>query len=155
MGEEPSVQGHVVLSSSYHYNGPRSYYSGGAGLVSTIDDYHRFARLLLNRGELEGSTLLEADTVDMMTRNQIGDFECLYGDKFGLGVAVQTKPGNIGPPGSFGWGGYFHTRFSVHPEKNLIILFMSQRPPSEGLAVQGDFVSAVYNSISEQEVPGT
>jgi CubicO group peptidase (beta-lactamase class C family) len=155
LGEEPVEDDHLIFSSSSHYSGPRIYFSGGGGLVSTTYDYHRFARMLLNRGELEGVRLLEAGTVDMMTRNQIGDLNHFYDGKFGLGFAVQTEPGVLGPPGSLAWGGVFHTAFSIYPEKELVILFMSQHAPGFDLAIHIDFVSAVYDSILEQEIPET
>jgi len=55
--------GNLRYSASFPYEGPRTYYSGGAGLVSTAADYGRFLQMLLNRGELNATRLLKSDYV--------------------------------------------------------------------------------------------
>ena len=65
--DKPHRQGNLRYSASYPYDGPKTYYSGGAGLVSTVADYGRFLQMLLGRGELNGKRLLRPETVDRMT----------------------------------------------------------------------------------------
>lgn len=147
----PIVEGHLTYSTSYHYDGPRTYFSGGAGLVSTTWDYYRFTRMLANGGTLDGARILKPETVDLMTRNQIGALSIGGGDKFGLGFLVKSKTDETGARGTHGWGGFFHTTFWIDPENDLIGIFMSQLRPAEGQGVTGGFVQAVYKALSETQ----
>lgn len=144
LGEEPIRKGHMVFSTSYHYRGPSTYFSGGAGLVSTVGDYYRFLRMLANGGELDGTRVLREETVRLMTENRIGELELEPGLKFGLGFSVQPAASEDGGAGTYGWGGFFHTSFWIDPENHLIGIFMSQLRPPEGVSVTDDFRKAVY-----------
>ncbi|MGH9324559.1 MAG: serine hydrolase domain-containing protein, partial [Vicinamibacteria bacterium] len=62
LGDEPVIEAHLSYSTTFHYRGPRTYFSGGAGLVSTARDYFRFALMLRNGGELDGARLLKPET---------------------------------------------------------------------------------------------
>lgn len=139
---EPIEEGPVVFSASYHYQGPRTYFSGGAGLVSTVDDYYRFCQMLLNGGELDGARLLEPETVREMTTNQIGELSVGDG-KFGFGFSIETKD----TVGAFGWGGFFFTSFWIDPESEAIGIFMAQLWPNQRARVDDDFRSAVNRAI--------
>ena len=139
---EPIEEGPVVFSTSYHYRGPQTYFSGGAGLVSTVDDYYRFCQMLLNGGEVDGVRLLEPETVREMTTNQIGKLSVGDG-KFGFGFSVQTAD----TVGAFGWGGFFFTSFWIDPEPELIGIFMAQLWPNHRARVDDDFRSAVDRTI--------
>ena len=91
--------------------------SGGAGLLSTVPDYLRFAKMLLNDGALDGARILSPNSVHMMRRDQTGDVQPLArvtsimpgpGIGFGLGFGTITDQGLSGlalPKGSFFWGG--------------------------------------------------
>jgi CubicO group peptidase (beta-lactamase class C family) len=150
--EEPIVEGTNIYSTSYPYQGPRSYFSGGAGLSSTTSDYARFLQMMLNGGELDGVRLLSPKTVKLMTSNTIGD---LYswrwlGDKFGLGFAIRTERGSHGEiesNGTYLWGGFFYTWFWVDPEEEMIYIFMSQLHPAGGLTLNNKFKVLVCQSI--------
>ena len=139
---EPIEEGPVNFSTSYHYQGPRTYFSGGTGLVSTVDDYYRFCQMLLNGGELDGVRLLKPETVREMTTNQIGELSVGDG-KFGFGFSVETKD----TVGAFGWGGFFFTSFWIDPEPELIGIFMAQLWPNHRSRVDNDFRSAVGRAI--------
>lgn len=155
VGEEVVRRGQLVYSSTFHHQGPRSYFSGGAGLVSTARDYARFLRMLLGRGEVDGVRLLSPGTVDEMTSNRIGDLEILFkihGDKFGLGfgvlsAAVKEATGAPESAGSYSWGGIFHTYFWVDPRQELIGLVLTQLYPFGHLSLWADFKSVVYASF--------
>jgi CubicO group peptidase (beta-lactamase class C family) len=156
VGEEPRTVGTLVYSSSYQYKGPRSLFSGGAGLTSTASDYGRFLQMLLNGGTLDGVRILRPQTVRAMTSNQIGDLPLTlgqnHGDRFGFGVGVVTPAGKdkvAMSPGSFSWGGFFHTYAWVDPEKKLVGVFMTQLYPSGGTPIQADFVKTAYGALAD------
>src|SRR3546814_277931 len=97
-----------------------TYYSGGAGLVSTAWDYAVFMQMLLNGGVYNGHRLLSPNTVRLMTSNQIGDLS-LGPNKFGLGFEVVTRKGASNAPwheGSFSWGGYFGSNYWMRSEEH-------------------------------------
>src|SRR5690606_31422194 len=83
------------------YRSEPAFFSGGGGLVSTIDDYLRFSQMMLNRGELNGKRLLKPETVDLMTQNQLPEklvpitlgLLPIPRTGFGLGVAVKMSAG--------------------------------------------------------------
>jgi CubicO group peptidase (beta-lactamase class C family) len=156
VGEEPRTVGTLVYSASYQYKGPRSLFSGGAGLTSTASDYGRFLQMLLNGGELDGVRILKPETVRAMTSNQIADFPLtlgqIHGDRFGFGFGVVTPAGKDKvsmSPGSFSWGGFFHTYAWVDPEKKLVGVFMTQLYPPGGTTIQADFVKASYGALAD------
>ena len=86
VGEGPMKAGALLYSASFHYQGPRTFFSGGAGLVSTASDYARFLQMLLNGGELDDIRLLKAETVAKITANQIGTLPMGLGNAAFQGV---------------------------------------------------------------------
>ncbi len=128
-----------------------TYYSGGAGLSSTIKDYAIFLQMLLNNGEYNGKKLLSRRTVELMTCNQIGDLS-LGKDKFGLGFQITTADGQARSgvsEGSFAWGGYFATTYWADPKEHLVcLLFMQQSPLTHG-EIQDKFRVLVYQSLTD------
>ncbi len=113
----------------------RSYFSGGAGLVSAAPDFGRLCQMLLNGGELEGVRILSPSTVEVMTTNQIGDLFSLWpqnGEKWGLGFAVRTNRGpfdELESIGTFGWAGLYNTFFWVNPAEERFGVMMTQLLP--------------------------
>ena len=115
--------------------------SGGGGLVSTLDDYARFAQMLLNKGELGGVRVISAEAVALMTSNHLSD--ALINGGFGVGAmairpgfgygfngAVFTDPEKAGLPvgrGTYEWDGAAGTWFWVDWENDLIFVGMIQR----------------------------
>ncbi len=128
-----------------------TYYSGGAGLSSTVKDYAVFLQMLLNHGEYHGKRLLSRRTVDLITCNQIGDLNRGL-DKFGLGFQITTQAGQaqLGiSEGSFSWGGYFGTTYWADPEEGLVCLvYMQQSPLSHG-EIQNKFKAMVYQALDD------
>jgi CubicO group peptidase (beta-lactamase class C family) len=119
--------------------------SGGAGMVSTADDYVRFAQMLLNGGELDNVRLLSPTTVALMTADHLrpgiaynttftGLLEDLaptpeMGQGFGLGFMVRKVEGRNPLPGSvgdFSWTGAHGTYFWVDPKEKLVACLMVQ-----------------------------
>jgi CubicO group peptidase (beta-lactamase class C family) len=134
-------------------------YSGGGGLVSTADDYLRFAQMMLNRGELDGARILRAETVDLMTRNHLADELVpirlgplpMPNMGFGLDFAVRVKTDAGEPAGSlgeYGWGGAASTQFFVAPRDNLICIGMTQYMPATMTYFQ-EARKKVYQAVLE------
>ncbi|MBI3674985.1 MAG: beta-lactamase family protein [Proteobacteria bacterium] len=138
------------------YDSPPDYCAGGGGLISTVDDYLTFARLLLNKGELGGTRLLKRETVELMTTNRLTDaqreipflgFPFWAGQGFGLGVSTIVDPVKhewmgAGSKGSFGWPGAFGTWWQADPAQEMILIFLIQNyrpltPDMAGQAVTG------------------
>jgi CubicO group peptidase (beta-lactamase class C family) len=112
--------------------------SGGGGMVSTIGDYARFARMILNGGALDGKRYLSPKTVAYMGANHIGPGSGVVpgpyylpgaGFGFGLGFAVRTEAGVSPIEGSVGemnWSGAGGTTFWIDPKENMFVVFMAQ-----------------------------
>jgi CubicO group peptidase (beta-lactamase class C family) len=132
----------------------------GAGCVrATAGDYMRFAMMLANKGELEGTRVLGRKTVEYMgsnqlgpeVKNQIASISPLYaGYDFGLGVAVRRSDGSgptIGSAGDFSWPGAHGTFWWVDPKEDMAVVFMGY-PPGPQHAHYRELVTAlVYQSI--------
>ena len=145
--------------------------SGGGGLTGTAADYLRFARMLLNEGELDGARLLKPETVALMTRNhlpggqEIADLspaadsfnESGYrGIGFGLGVAVTLDPARVGIPGrsgEFAWGGMASTAFFVDPQEDMVVVFMTQviTDTARRVKLRRELRTLVYDAMTERE----
>jgi CubicO group peptidase (beta-lactamase class C family) len=105
-----------------------TYYSGGAGLSSTIYDYAVFLQMLLNGGVYDGKRILSRHTISMMTMNQLGEIE-FGANKFGLGFSVVTDKGSAKAPfsvGTYSWGGIYSTNYWVDPKEKIVGLFYKQ-----------------------------
>ena len=148
------------VTKYFPYPAKQTYFAGGAGLVSTAADYSRFAQMLLNKGELDGTRILSRKTIELMTSNSIGDLYIfnpfkhngIMGDKFGLGFGIRTERGvydELESLGSFGWDGAFYTRFWVDPEEDLFGIFMSQVDSNWDEKLIGKFKNLVYQSIND------
>ncbi|MFT7287834.1 MAG: CubicO group peptidase (beta-lactamase class C family) [Halieaceae bacterium] len=112
--------------------------SGGAGLVSTTEDYLRFALMLAGGGALEGTRLLAPGTVRHMRANhsQELDTSALRSlDGFGLGVGIVSdtgaKSGELGANGTYGWAGAAGTLFWIDPANDIVGVFMVQSIPHQ------------------------
>ena len=96
-----------------------TYFSGGAGLSSTVEDYAKFLQLFLNNGELNGTRLLSRKTVELMLIDQLPELD----SEFGLGFGLETDKNDYRSPaskGSFSWGGAFSTQYWADPKEKLI-----------------------------------
>jgi CubicO group peptidase (beta-lactamase class C family) len=89
---------------------------GGQGLCSSTEDYERFCRMMMNRGELDGVRVLKAETVDLMFQNHL---KPELGQKYGLGGVVDGE-------GHYAWGGANGTQFWLNRKDNLFAIYMVQ-----------------------------
>jgi CubicO group peptidase (beta-lactamase class C family) len=126
----------MVYDGDYSYKGPKTYFSGGAGLHSTAADYMRFCEMMLNGGELDGERILSPVTVKLMTQNQIGEHNVDIappGVKYGLGFSVvidKVMSGSVTPEGTYSWSGIYNTAFYIDPKHKMIASFYNQLMPS-------------------------
>jgi methyl acetate hydrolase len=150
---------------------PVKFFSGGGGLFSTASDYLRFERMLLDGGKGGNKRILRSETVEQMSRNQIGDLRIAELrslipqfakdpiqfpgslDKFGLGLAINSTPVEGGrSAGSLAWAGIFNTFFWVDPSRKTCAVIMMQMLPfsnDAAISVVEHFERAVYASPAE------
>ena len=145
------------------YLGEPTFVSGGGGLVSTMSDYLRFCRMLLNGGSLDGARLLSPKTLELMTMNHLPNgkdltqlsislfSEATYsGVGFGLGFSVTLDPARTllpGTAGDFSWGGMASTYFWIDPREELIVIFMTQLMPSATYPLRRELRTLVYSAF--------
>lgn len=127
--------------SMRHTDGPPPLEAGGGGLISTADDYLKFARMMLNGGEVDGVRLVKPETLDLMCANRLTEaqravpfmgFPFWAAQGFGLGVSMVLDPakarfmGNFGGVGAFGWPGAFGTWWQADPTRDTILIYLIQ-----------------------------
>jgi CubicO group peptidase (beta-lactamase class C family) len=131
--------------------------SGASGLVSTVDDYLAFARMMLNKGTFGQKRLVGASSIEMMTANhlppdqqQMGRLILGENAGWGFGVSVLTKPDGLATrAGRYGWNGGLGASWWNDPNEGLIAIILTERryespdPP----AVIKDFWKSAYESI--------
>ena len=110
--------------------------SGSGGLLSTTDDYFRFAQMMLNGGEANGKRLLKASTVELMRTNVLAEGVTVDGSGssqpgigFGLDFAIVMDPVAAKTPvgrNTFYWGGAFGTWFWIDPTNDVVVVGMIQ-----------------------------
>jgi len=133
-----------------YVRGPRTAFSGGAGLLSTANDYARFMQMLLNGGELEGVRLLSPTTVALMTSNHVGSLYQNGALGWGLGFEVVEQTGRApryGAGGEFSWSGAYHTTYWADPAEKLVVVFMTQLLPAGTVNLTGRVRTLVNQAI--------
>ena len=146
---------HLCILPEYDHD--PAFQSGGAGLVSTLDDYARFARMLAGEGELEGARVLAPRTARFLRQNQLTPeqratcaWESLYGHGYGKFMRVLLDEGQapgLGSAGEFGWDGWLGTYFCVSPADDLVLLFMMQKKDTGTIDVTRKFRSAAFAAL--------
>jgi len=142
---------------------PAKLFAGGGGLTSSMGDYSRFCRMLMNSGELDGTRLLGKKTVEYMRQNHLPDnrdmaamgqpvwSETSYdGIGFGLGWAVVLDPVKaqvITSKGEHHWGGAASTFFWLDPEEDLYVILLTQLMPSSTYPIRRELRSRVYQAL--------
>jgi CubicO group peptidase (beta-lactamase class C family) len=131
-------------------DGPRRSFSGGAGLLSTAEDYASFLQMILNGGELNGVRVLSPTTVALMSTSHLGDIAFRPGQGFGLGFSVLEDVGTRGTPGSvgeLGWGGAYHSTYWIDPVEELVVVHLTQLVPAGGVDDQDKVRTLIYQAI--------
>lgn len=138
-----------------------SMYSGGGGLVGTIDDYMKFCEVLRQSGRLNGQRLLSPSNTAFMMRNHLaGEIasmgpqsfaeQPMEGMGFGIGGAVVLDPARARTPGSvgdFSWGGMASTFFWIDPVHELSIVFFTQLTPSSTYPLRAQLKALVHGAL--------
>ncbi len=153
----PSFEGDLTAA-------PR-FFSGGAGLLSTVHDYLRFCNVVLDQGRHGALRLLRPETLRLMTTNHLpggrdlpaaaqGLFSnaAYAGIGFGLGFATTVDAGAAqlrGNPGDAFWSGMANTFFWCDPRAELIGIFMTQLLPSDTYPLQREVRARVYDAIRD------
>ena len=122
------------VSTPEEWTRPPVFPSGAGGLVSTVDDFLAFARMLLNRGvSADGRRLLSEQSVELMTTNHLTPGQIasagpiLGGRGWGFGVGVVTEPDAEWPvPGRYGWAGGYGTTWFNDPQRGIVAMAMTQ-----------------------------
>tara|TARA_R110002020_G_scaffold62197_5_gene166753 strand:- start:5486 stop:6736 length:1251 start_codon:yes stop_codon:yes gene_type:complete len=135
----------------YPKTGAKTFFSGGAGLSSTAEDYAKFLQMYLNGGAYNGTRFLSPTTIKAIMSNQVGDLlgdgGKDYGLAFGLVDANGVAQGGIGSLGTFDWGGYFNTQYFADPVTNTIGILMKQTQGGTGDESSWKFRQMVFSAI--------
>jgi CubicO group peptidase (beta-lactamase class C family) len=148
--DTPITEGSFSYSADYPYRGPKKLFSGGAGLVSTVQDYLLFCQMMLNGGKAGNIQLLSGKAVDLMTHDQLGQISSDRSFGLGFGIeGIKTPLAELGSAGEYEWGGFYYTAFSVDPKEQMIVIFMAQLHPAGGLSLDREVETLAYQAIVE------
>ena len=141
-----------MIGQGHYINGPRKSFSGGAGLLSTAEDYATFLQMMLNGGTFNKQRILSRKSVELMTVDHLGSIEFPWtnGVGFGLGFSIVKdlgKRGTLGSEGEFGWGGAYHSTYWVDPKEDLVVVYFTQLIPANNIDDQQKLRSLIYQAI--------
>lgn len=135
--------------------------SAGGGLVSTVDDFLAFGKMMLDGGVYNGTRVLSESSIREMVTDQISAEQKAVSAFFpgfwdstgwGLGMSVSTGPDEVSArPGRFGWAGGYDTSWSTDPNESLVAILMVQRMSRDGAPdIHGAFWGALYKALGEK-----
>ncbi|MBK6285321.1 MAG: beta-lactamase family protein [Draconibacterium sp.] len=143
----------TFYDTDYPVKGAKSFFSGGAGLSSTVKDYATFLQMYLNEGEYNGVRILSRTTVQSIMGNQTGALfggpERFYGLAFGVLSPEGQDKGGQGSAGTFDWGGYFNTSYFAAPKENVIGLIFKQTQGPVNDETGWKFRQLVFQTIDD------
>ncbi|WP_433935362.1 serine hydrolase domain-containing protein [Sorangium cellulosum] len=139
---------------------PPAFPDGGAGLVSTIDDYLAFGQMMLDKGKHGRERILWRPSVEVMTTDHltpeqkaVSGFLPGYWDSrgWGFGVSIVTRRDDVAAvPGRFGWDGGYGTSWYSDPREDMVAILMTQRAGFPLFSrVYLDFWTSVYQAIDD------
>lgn len=135
----------------YPKTGAKTFFSGGAGLSSTAEDYAKFLQMYLNGGSYNGTKFLSSTTIQTIMSNQVGDLLGNGGKDYGLAFGLVDQngvaQGGTGSLGTFDWGGYFNTQYFADPVTKTIGILMKQTQGSTGDETSWKFRQMVFTSV--------
>jgi CubicO group peptidase (beta-lactamase class C family) len=136
-----------------YVEGPRTSFSGGAGLLSTAEDYAKFLQMMLNQGTYNGERIISRKTVELMTTDHLGEivFPWTPGTGFGLGFSVVTDlgvRGFLGTKGEYGWGGAYHSVYWVDPREELVVVYFTQLIPAGDVDDHQKIRALIYQALN-------
>lgn len=137
-----------------------SYTSGGSGLICTLDDYFKFAKMLAGGGKTDaGEVLISEKALQLMSEPRLNDTQlasfpqtgdvCLHaaGYSYGFGVHVMNNPHNHLPVGEWGWAGTMGTWLSIDPKNEVFWVYAHQITPSDYGAYIPKISKLIYDSL--------
>jgi CubicO group peptidase (beta-lactamase class C family) len=145
----------IYNASFYDVNFPlktKNFFSGGAGLSSTVQDYAKFLNLFLNDGKANGHQIIGKKTCELVYENQIpNDVNISYshGLAFGMLLEKNLKIGMGGSEGTLTWGGYFNTSYFADPEEKIIGIIYKQTFKIGNDSTSGRFRELVFQAVVE------
>jgi CubicO group peptidase (beta-lactamase class C family) len=140
---------------------PPAFPSGGAGLVSTVDDYLAFGQMMLDQGKHGSERILSRLSVEVMTTDQLtpeqkvgSDLAAGFFDShgWGFGVSMVTRRDGVAAvPGQYGWDGGLGTSWRSDPKEEMVGILMTQRAWESPTAppVTQDFWTSAYQAIDD------
>jgi len=151
-GKLANVHGLIYEGNTADYPLAKGVYlSGGAGLVSTTEDYAKFLSLFLNGGRVNGQRLIGEKTIELMLSSQLpGETAKPAALQFGLGFALvtpQNKFMHTISTDSFYWGGIFNTYYWVDPKEKLIALVYTQEYDAYSENIGNLFKNVIYSTL--------
>lgn len=154
---EPCTWQHLGLS--YMHLKKPAFESGGAGLVSTVDDYEKFVKMMLGKGTYQGVRILGRKTVECMTQNHLNekqlpwfDWEQLKGYGYGNLMRVMLDVGEacqLGSEGEFGWDGWLGSYVCMDPKEDLGIIYVIQKCGGNGHRDVQVIRNIVYSALDD------
>lgn len=152
---EPCTWQHLGLT--YMHKKQPLFESGGAGLVSTIDDYSKFVNMMLNKGTFGNVRILGRKTVEIMTKNNLTpkqlkmyDWDSLKGYGYGnlMRVMIDVPASqSLGSEGEFGWDGWLGSYVAMDPVENLAIIYVIQKCGGNGYRDVQIIRDIVYSAL--------
>jgi CubicO group peptidase (beta-lactamase class C family) len=152
---EPCTWQHLGLS--YMHKKKPAFESGGAGLVSTVEDYSRFVQMLLHGGTYHGVRILGCKSIECMTSNHLTpeqakmyDWDALrgygYGNLMRQMVDVHAS-GGLGSVGEFGWDGWLGSYVAMDPKEDLAIIYVIQKCGGNGYRDVQILRNIIYSAL--------
>lgn len=129
---------------------PAEHTLGGAGLVSSLDDYTCFARMLLNNGAINGGRVISEKAVGLISRPHVPESIMPGNERWGLGVRVIVSENyRFLPVGAYGWSGAYGTHFWIDPVNSLAAIYMknSKHDGGSGAVTAANFEKDVFNAL--------
>ena len=145
---EPFSFGEVTFSPRRITN-PKAFYSGGAGMAGTADDYLKFLEAIRTGGK----PILKPETAKLLTENAVGEIETNDGNSgsgFSLGAGVLKDPEKAKTPqsvGTWSWGGAYGHSYFVDPQKKLTVICLTN---TTFAGMTGDFPNAILKAIYDK-----
>lgn len=136
------------LYQTLPYTGAKKFFSTGAGLNGTIEDYAKFCQMILNNGEFNNHRILSRKTIEMMQKNEVGDFRGEIGFSLAFDYFGPDYYRSIVSEGSMRWGGWYGTDYIIDPKEDLILLFyINLEPNNSGIDFKVLFHNLVYQAL--------
>ncbi len=147
---------HIGLA--YKYTKRPEFESGGAGLVSTVDDYSKFALMLLNGGIYNGRRILSSRAVRLISENHLTEgqkktfnWDSCYGYGYGglMRVIEDRNTATVGEIGEYGWDGWTGNYFCNDPVNNISFLYFTQVGGTNGPRPIRKLKQAIYAALDD------